>query len=318
MVDVIGIDKLIVERAARVIKNKAKELPRLDIYDERFYPSRSEEAENVLRYFIAMVAIDHRLGKPGKQYYACLDDGCYEGANLLYRLGIKKYNENPTFFSPENLSKVTVEEVVKTFSIGEATPPDPEVRTMLLRDLGLKLIKLYDSSVTSLLEHSSGKLRGSLREPGLIDNLRVFRAYEDPVEKKPMLFAKFLIARGLYNPADQLDVAVDNHLSRIAYRLGLVMVSGHIWDKIKSNINVTFEEDLLLRFVIRRAYRQLAEKAGLYPAVIDDYFWIMGKTICLRDEPPYCERCLFKGFCRARMNTAFMVKEHTFPHTWYY
>lgn len=316
--DVIGIDRLIVERVARIIKNKVNELPRLDVYDERFYPSKSEEPENVLRYFIVMVAIDHRLGRPGKQYYACLDDGCYKGADLLYRLGVKKFNENLNFFLPENLSKVTVDEVVRTFTINNATIPDPEIRTALLRDLGLKLVKLYNSSVTKLIEHSGGRLRGSPEKPGLVDNLRVFRAYEDPVEKKSMLFVKFLIARGLYNPVDQLDVAVDNHLSRIAYRLGLVMVSGPIWDKIKNNIDVTLEEDILLRLSIRRAYRQMAEKADLSPAIIDDYFWTMGRTICLRDDLPHCEKCLFKSFCRARINTAFMVKEHVFSHTWYY
>ncbi|MEM4851880.1 MAG: iron-sulfur cluster loop [Desulfurococcaceae archaeon] len=316
--DVIGIDKSVVEKAARVIKNKVNELPKLDVYDERFYPSKSEEPENTLRYFIVMVAIDHRLSRPSKRYYACLDDGCYKGADLLYRLGIKKFNENPNFFSPENLSKVTVKEVTDAFTVGDATPPDPDIRTALLRDLGLKLVKLYSSSVTRLLECSNDRLRGSLEKPGLADNLRVFRAYEDPVEKKTMLLAKFLIARGLYNPVDQLDVAVDNHLSRIAYRLGLVMVSGPIWDKIRNGIDVTSEEDFILRLVIRRAYRQVAEKAGLSPVTIDDYFWIMGRTICLRDEPPHCEKCLFKGFCRARVNAAFMVKEHAFPYTWYY
>lgn len=316
--DIIGIDRLIVEKTARIVKNKANELPRLDVYDERFYPSKSEDPENVLRYFVAMVAIDHRLSRPGKQYYACLDDGCYKGADLLYRLGIEEFNENPNFFSPETLSKITVEEVIEAFTIKDVTLPDPEARAMLLRDLGLKLVKLYDSNVTKLLEYSNNRLRGSLEKPGLTDNLRVFRAYEDPVEKKSMLFAKFLIARGLYNPIDQLDVAVDNHLSRIAYRLGLVMVSGPIWDKIKNGVNVTSEEDVLLRLAIRRGYRQIAEKAGLSPVVIDDYFWIMGKTTCLRDEPPQCEKCLFKSFCRARTNVAFMVKEHVFPHTWYY
>lgn len=316
--DVIGIDGITAERVARVVKKRAGELPRVNVYDEKFYPPRGDDPERVLRFFTVMVALDHRVSRPGKQYYACLEDGCYKGADLLYRLGLKKYLENPEFFSPEKLAEVKVEEVKNTFSLGEASLPDPEVRTMLLRDLGYKLVKFYGSSLVNLLNQSHGRVRGTLSEPGLVDNLRVFRAYEDPVEKKAMLLAKFLVARGLFNPLDELDVAVDNHLSRVAYRLGLVMVSGELWDKIKRGLEVSPEEDVLLRLVVRRAYRQVAKRAGVTPALLDDYFWIMGRSVCLRDNPPLCEKCLFKGFCRAKRNPVFMVQEHVYYDTWYY
>jgi hypothetical protein len=316
--DVIGIDKAIVERVSRVLRNKAQELPSLNVFDEKFYPPVKDDAENVIRYFMVMVAMDHRLSRPGRLYYACLEDGCYKGADLLYRLGMKKYEDDPEFFSPDKLSTITIEEVRSAFSAGESSPVDVEIRTMLLRDLGVKLAKLYDSSATKLLQRSNNKIRGNLIEPGLLDNLRIFRAYEDPVEKKSMLLAKFLIARGYFKPVDQPDVAVDNHLSRIAYRLGLVMVSGTIWDKIKNKEEVTFEEDILLRLTIRRAYRHVAERAKLSPMNIDDFFWIMGRSTCLRDSPPVCEKCLFKGFCKARNHSAFMVTEHTYYNTWYY
>ena len=316
--DIVGIDRTIVERVARIIKNHKNELPRLDLFDSRFYPPRDADPEDVSRYFIVMVALDHRLSRPGKQYYACLENECYKGADLLYRLGMKKYIEEPDFYSPGKLSGITVTDVKNMLTADNASPPDVEVRTILLRDLGLKLMKLYDSSVLKLLSQSNNRLRGEIDKPGLVDNLRVFRAYEDPVEKKSMLLAKFLIARGLFNPIDKLDVAVDNHLARIAYRLGLVMVSGILWEKIKNNIEVSYEEDILLRLLIRRAYRQVAEKSGVNVELIDDYFWIMGRSICLRDAEPLCQKCLFKGFCRARRNNAFMSLEPINYNTWYY
>ncbi|MEM1713709.1 MAG: iron-sulfur cluster loop [Desulfurococcaceae archaeon] len=316
--DIVGIDKIMVDRVGRVLRGKAPELLSLNVFDEKYYPPKNDEIENVLRYFIVMVAMDHRLSRPGRQYYACLEDGCYKGADLLYRLGMRKYLENHEFFSPQKLSTITVEEVSRAFSVKEVSPPDIEVRTLLLRDLGIKLTKLYDSSVTKLLINSNNRIRGSLFEPGLVDNLKFFRAYEDPVEKKSMLFAKFIIARGYFKPVDQPDVAVDNHLSRIAYRLGLVMVSGTLWDKIKNEVEFTPEEDILLRLTIRRAYRYISEKAKLSPINVDDFFWIMGRTICLRDSSPLCDKCFFKGFCKARKHSAFMVKEHVFYNTWYY
>ncbi len=316
--EVIGIDETIIDRIARVLRNNIQELPSLNVFDERFYPPRDVDLETALRYFIVMVAMDHRLSRPGRKYEACLDDGCYKGADLLYRLGAKLLNEKPVFFNPEYLSSVSIDEVKQVFSAGNASPPDPEVRTLLLRDLGLKLVKLYNASVSNLLNTAKNRIHGSIVEPGLADLLRVFRAYEDPVEKKTMLLVKFLVARGYFNPVDELDVAVDNHLSRIAYRTGLVAVSGSLWSKIKEGVEVSLEEDVLLRFTIRRAYRLISQKSGVNARYVDDYFWIMGRTICLRDDKPLCDKCFFKGFCRARKNNAFMVSEHVFYNTWYY
>ncbi|MET1160568.1 MAG: queuosine salvage family protein [Thermoprotei archaeon] len=315
--EVIGIDTRMIERIARILSRHSNAVKPLDVFDEKYYPSKDMDRETTLRYFLVMVAMDHRLSRPGKPYEACLEDGCYHGADLLYRLGKKKLDENPEFFSPETLSKITIEDVVKWLRVGNAEPPDPEVRAYLLRDLGVKLLKLYNGSAESLIESSKNRVRGSGVSPGLTDLLRVFRAYEDPAEKKPLLLIKFLKARGLFNPVDHVDIPVDNHLSRIAYRLGIVMVSGRLWDKIKSGAGVTREEDILLRMHIRRAYRILAEKANIDLFLLDDYLWDMGRRICIRDTP-YCDKCLFKNVCLARNNPKFVVNEHVFYNTWYY
>jgi len=316
--EIVGVDLGVVERVARVLRRKEGILERLNVYDERFYPPASEDPELVARYFLVMVAMDHRLSRPGKPYEACLEDGCYRGADLLYRLGMKKYSENPEFFEPEKLARISVEDIREWLSIGDVTPLDLNVRALLLRDLGVKLVKLYNSSALRLIELSNSRIHGSLETPGLAENLKVFRAYEDPVEKKTMLLAKFLITRNLFKPVDELEVAVDNHLSRIAYRLGLVMVSGPLWVKIRDGIEVTAEEDVLLRITVRRAYRYVAVKSGLSTIIIDDFFWIMGRKLCTRDITPDCEKCIFKSHCRARRNSAFMVNEHVYYNTWYY
>ncbi len=316
--EVLGIDTRQVERAARILKRRKPSLEKLDLYDPMFYPETNKPRENVLRFFLVTVALDHRLSRPGKSYRECIDNVCLRGADLLYYLAKKKYVEDPEFYSPERLAEITVRDVDEWLSIGEARVPDPENRAYLLRDLGWKLTKLYGSSVEKLLEESNNRLWGTLAEPGLIDNLRVFRAYEDPVEKKPLLLAKFLIARNLYNPVDKLDVAVDNHLSRIAYRLGLVVVSGKLWDKIRKGVEVSRMEDVMLRLTVRRAYRLLSEKSGVEPGLLDDYFWIHGRKTCLRDEEPRCSGCIFRHICLANRNKAFMVREHNYYNTWYY
>ncbi len=314
----IGVDYRVVDRVSRILSKKGfGELPVLDVFDERYYPGRGVERELVLRYFIVMVAMDHRLSRPGRPYEGYVDGEFYHGADLLYRLGKKMFDEDPGFYSPENLSRIGVDDVKRWLSIDGVEPPDLVVRVYLLRDLGYKLVKLYSGSVSNLLDKAGDRLRGSIVEPGLNDLLKVFHAYSDPVEKKSMLLAKFLIARGLFNPVDRLDLAIDNHLTRIAIRLGLVMISGDLWRKIREGVEASYDEDLLIRLVVRKAYHMVVEKTGIDPRVLDDYLWIMGRETCLRDKP-LCEKCLFKNICLAYRNNVFMVNEHRYYNTWFY
>jgi hypothetical protein len=315
--DLIGVDKKIVEKTGRLLKKHSFKLPKLDVFDHRFYPPADVGREEVARYLIVMVAMDHRLSRPGKPYEACLGDGCYRGADLLYRLGKLKFDEDPSFFAPERLSTIRVEEVLKWLSVGEASPPDPEVRTFLLRDIGLKLEKLWGGSALKLIESTGGRVRGGPGDPGLTDYMRVFRAYEDPIEKKTMLLAKFLKARGIFNPIQPIDVAVDNHLTRQALRLGFISVSGELWSKIKSGVEIDPEEDILLRLSVKLSFRHLSYSTGLPAEVLDDFFWLHGRSVCLRDKPD-CEKCVFRTVCTAYRNKSFMVNEPVYYNTWYY
>ncbi|WFO74519.1 iron-sulfur cluster loop [Desulfurococcaceae archaeon MEX13E-LK6-19] len=292
----------------------------LNVFDERYYPPSSSDLETTLRYFLVVVALDHRLSRPGKPYEACLEDGCYHGADLLYRIARKILDENPRFYDPHVLSNLRVDEFTKYFNVKEATVPDPEVRTLLLRDIGVKLLKLYDGNAENIIKISGNRLKGSLGKPGLIDLLRVFRAYEDPVEKKLFLLAKFLEARGIIkvNDIEEKEVPVDNHLTRIALRTGIVSVYGVLWDKIRENKPVSWEEDILLRLSVRKAYKIVSLEAGIDPFLLDDFLWVFGRKACYRDEEPRCNECIFKEFCKAYRNAEYMVSEHYYYDTWYY
>lgn len=316
---VVGIDERYVREVSKVIVKRIDSISSgtIDVYDRRYYPPGDADVESVLRYFLVLVAMDHRLSRPGRPYEACLDDGCYHGADLLYRLGMKMFEENPSFYDPHRLMEIRVEHVLNWLSIGSASPPDPGTRAMLLRDLGLKLVKLYDSSVEKLIENSRKRLRGSGEQEGLVDKLRVFRAFEDPVEKKSMLFIKFIVARGLASFDDKPTLPIDNHLTRIALRLGMVMVSGKLWDKIKNGVETSLVEDIMIRYTVRTAYEKLVEESGVDVRVLDDFLWKLGREVCLRNNP-ICEKCVFNESCLARSNKNFMVNEHVHYNTWYY
>ncbi len=301
--------------------------------DPRYYPSPSEDDEMVARYFLVMVAMDHRLSRPGRPYEAYVGGEFYHGADLLYRLGMEKYREDPGFFDPRSLARVTAKDVEEWLSADGASPPDPEVRAALLRDLGEKLLALYGGSTTSLLEASGGYLKRL--EGGFIDRLKVFRAYEDPVEKKAYLLAKFLERRRIIEVRDpwNMEVPVDNHLVRIALRLGLVEPPRWMLDKILGEEEFSWEEDVMFRLAVRRAFKQVAQAAGVTPFLLDDFLWMFGRKCCPRDPGgTMCARCgegcrrvggclpggcIFADICYARSRNLYLP-EHTYLNTWYY
>ncbi len=321
--------KLSYEKIAEVSKVFAKiketQLQSLDTFDNpEYYPDANRDPEEVSRYFIVMVALDHRTSYKGKPYEAIINGKKYHGADLLYRLGILKFKEDPGFFDPKNLAKIKINDVRNWLCIDNAKIRDLNVRTMLLKDLGLKLTRLYRGKVLNLISESRGKLY-SLRG-GFIDRLKTFRAYEDPVEKKAFLLVKFLERRGLFKPIDveNLHVPVDNHLVRIAFRLGIVKLDGEIVKKILKGVEFSLEEDVIIRLTVRKAYKLISVKTDISPLILDDFLWSFGRTCCVKPLPncTNCtgfKHCPFLEICDAFLNKVDRsITEHKFIKTWYY
>ncbi len=289
----------------------------MDLYNPIYYPEDNEPLDRVLAYFIVMVAMDHRLSRYGRIYQAEIDGRVYRGADLLYRLGKTMYVKHPEFFEPRNLVKISALDIVKWLSIGGASPPDPETRAFLLRDIGEKIIKIFDGDPINIIRYSSGYLRKD-DGYGFIDILKIFRAYQDPVEKKPFLLAKFLSYRGILKIFDQLNkrMPIDNHLTRIAIRLGLIDLEDIYRERILRNEEFGYDEDILIRMSVREAYRYLCNTGGIDPFHLDDFLWQFGRTICIRDRP-LCSKCLFRELCSAYGEKMFL-NEHRYENTWYY
>jgi len=307
--------------------------------DEKLYPPRDAPRETVAMYFLVMVAMDHRLSRPGRPYEGFVDGEFYHGADLLYRLGAKRLREDPEFFTAERLEKITREDVVEWLSAPgprgrRVTPPDPDARARLLRDLGRKLRALYGGSAYRIIVESRGYLRHGVGE-GFIDRLKVFTAYQDPVEKKPFLLAKFLERRGVLPVGDpwNKEVPVDNHLARIAVRWGIVSLDEEALEKIAGGIEFSPDEDVMLRYAARLAYRVVSQESGIDPFTLDDFLWMFGRKCCTREAPACragctgsCARlgacrdgtCALSPVCRAASDPRFMVSEHRFLETWWY
>jgi hypothetical protein len=141
--------------------------------------------------------------------------------------------------------------------------------------------------------------------------------------------------RGVFiiNDPYNKEVPVDNHLVRIALRLGIVEVDRETLEKIAAGIEFSWEEDVLLRLSAREAYKLVSMASGLDPFILDDFLWTFGRKCCTR-ERPVCIRgcdesclrakgcrgggCGLRHVCSAYENPLLMVPEHNYRNTWYY
>lgn len=294
----LGLDAIY--RAARAIRGLAL---RRDTYDdERYFPPRDMDPEAQLAYFTAMVAIDHRTGGPlGRPFEAVVGGEAYRGADLLYRLGRMALEEDPGLFSPGRLASMGLDEGRRLMSFGGAHVWDLETRVGLLRDLGRRA--LDHGSFTAMLDVAT--------VDEFVARLSEARAYEDPVRKKAMLLLKFLTGRGILKVEGEVHIPVDNHLTRIALRLGLVEVQGDVWGRETSR-----DEDIAIRTAVRDAWGLAARAAGVDPFALDDYLWAFGRSTCVRDSPK-CGQCPFRDICPAH-RAGHYPNEHTHTLTWYY
>ncbi len=315
----ISVDDEACSKIASLIDKSLVMKYRFDLKNIDYYPPENTGLRETIMYFIVMVAMDHRLSRPGREYKAVVEGRVFSGADLLYKLGSLMLRRNPGFFKPENLVHVDKKVILNWLSIGEASPPDPEVRAELLRDIGFKITRIYDGDVAGIIRPGEIDLRFGVSE-GVLDKLRVFKAYMDPVEKKSHLLIKFLEARGLVRVRDywRKRVPVDNHVTRIALRTGIVRVDSYLLNKIVSGEEVSFEEDVLIRMCVREAWHKVAVEAGVDDYALDDFLWSFGRKYCVRGKARCVEsECPFRRECRA-FNNGLMINEHTFYNTWFY
>ncbi len=308
--------------------------------DKRFYPDITADLDLIANYFFFMVAIDHRTSYEDLVFEGLVEGEKFSGAQLLWRLGKKKFDDNPKFFTINSMKKITANKVIDWLKVEEPYLReiwDPDVRAFLLRDAANKLSQHYDGSVLNLIKASNGFLFRNGN--GLIERLREFKAYEDPIGKKAFLLVKFLERRGLIKIVDEnnLEVPVDNHLSRIALRLGLIRVDEKTLKRIREGDEFTESEDYAIRARVKEAFKLVSAYSGIKPTILDDFLWLFGKTCCNKHYPVCiygCNKvkcpllniigncygtCMFISICRAKRDPKLqMLPEHKFTKTWYY
>jgi hypothetical protein len=207
---------------------------------------------------IFLCAVDHKTG-----YAKAHEVGgeAFEGSELMWMLGLEAAREKPGLLTAKRLRYVSAGDVAEWFRADSEPIGDPERRAALWRDLATGLERDYGGSAGELLASANGRLAGA---GGVLDRLRPYRAYSDPLAKKAFLFAKIAERRGWFEVADPeaWEVSADNVLMRLALRAGLV--SAGSLDQVRS--------------ATRAALKDLASKTQISPPVLDDMLWELGRS----------------------------------------
>ena len=208
-----------------------------------------------------LCAMDHRTGYG--EAHAVAGEGPFSGSALLWAVALDAARREPGRLTARSLRDIDAEGVAELFRIEGETVADPERRAGLLRDLARGLERDHHGETQGLLAAAGGSLGG---KGGLLELLARYKAYADPLQKKSFLFAKICERRGWFAIADPAhwEVCADNVLMRLALRSGLVEPGS--LDEVRATTRAVFKE--------------VAERSGVPPPVLDDLLWELG-----RDDP---------------------------------
>jgi hypothetical protein len=300
----LNIDRIV--SVAKVLSTLS--LSRADVFDTRFFPPRDADTESVYNYFLAMVAIDHRTHLGSYVFSRKINGEVFTGSDLLWRLGMEVFNRDKSFFSPIRLSMLDPL-TVRDWLVGDYGPVwDYGVRAYLLRDVGATAVRHYGTPLMHIDVNDADEL---------LNRLSIMIAYEDPVRKKAYLLMKFLVARGLLKIRQgDIKLPIDNHLTRIAYRLGIVRLEDWVVELIRQGVHVDRDLDIRLRLLVRDAWDAVVRVGKLDPIALDDFLWRLGRTTCIVDKPR-CEQCPLRSVCQA-YSRGFFINEHVHYLTYYY
>ncbi|MFW5936024.1 MAG: hypothetical protein ACOCSC_01915, partial [Candidatus Hadarchaeota archaeon] len=117
---------------------------------------------------------------------------------------------------------------------------------------------------------------------GLLQLLKDFKAYEDPLQKKSFLLVKLLRRQNLLTIKDiqNLKFPVDNVLMTIALQSGLLKVNEKILEKKLLDGELLSDSEVVqLRKATQQAFEVVSRASGMGPDILDDLLWTYGREV---------------------------------------
>jgi len=245
-------------------------------------------------FFTSMLLFDF------KNMRATLADGkTIKGTDLFYHLAKRAGEEQPDFWSAAHLASITPEAFSAAFSLGhDATQPDVprmDERHAMIQQAAQALLEDYQGTSAELLRQHPSLRTADGR--GLLDVVGGrFAGYQDPLHKKIFVCLKAYDAARLWQAADpeNLLMPVDYHVIRLALRNGIISVEdGALAAKLRSEEPATAAEEQQIRQAVIEAFTEIIRVSGVSVFLIDEIYWLVGRSCCDYSRPPRCKTCDF-------------------------
>jgi len=216
----------------------------------------------------------------------------YRGWDYMVRAARHALADDAEAFRADRLAGITTRALRAIFS--DTGDPDAstldrvEERVAQLHDAAHVLLAAYEGDVMALYRAAGQRLEG---DGGILARLAECHAYRDPVQKKSFLLTMFLVQSGVWEVLDleNLRVAVDYHIMRIALRSGMVRVEdGDLAARLRERGSVTEAEDNAVRDAVREACHRLVGAARHSVFAVDHILWMIGRNCCFYDYDPIC------------------------------
>lgn len=299
------IDRQQVERFAEFLRNHEEARPFAFVLPGLLPPVG---ADGVVEYFFFTVA--HQFGfwtlaggRYEKPMIALCDGRQLKGSDFIWRCATRAWEENPRFFAPTHLQRLTENDWRAVFAADDGINPLPmwETNVRIIREYTAwwQTTRSTPGDLLRSVQNGSNRLAAFLAEAGRLPGYR-----EDPLRKKLMLLALALVNR----PERFLDVddpesfepVIDYHLMRSALRTGLVEVTDAA---LRATLEERREMPAAAEGAIRRtvydAIRLLHAESGASHAVID-WFFFQNRTRCPEMSEPRCGECPVQALCARR------------------
>ncbi len=282
-----------IERMAGQIRRLNWQRPNYETINNAIPANYEADATMDYLFYTSMLLFDF------KGMEAVLPDNTYiKGTDVFFYLARQAGEANPDFWTADGLVSMSEEDYYAAFSL-DHNPIMPDLprmdeRIALLRDAALTLKTHWNGKVSHLLA-AHPRLRDD--DEGLLDVLlRTFKGYSDPLFKKAFVFLKALDVLKLWQPQDpeNVQIPVDYHVIRLALRNGTVTIRDKkLAKRLREGEPVTEADEHALRLVIMDAYRALVRESGMSVYLVDEIFWLVGRSCCHYKRPPRCSSCDF-------------------------
>jgi len=264
----------------------------------------SDEKRSEAEFWFYVIAICQAT----KTLQGYIDGKWLRGGDYLLAASRRRFDSDQDFFTARRMRSIREDELKALLSddgdADRSTIDRVAERVGSLRDCARVLLRRFNGEIVRIYNVSEGYL---IRKDGkgLINLLKNFRAYSDPVEKKSFLLLLYLNESGIWKIKDleNLKIAVDYHIMRIALRSGIVnVVNDALASRLFRRNRVKESEDYEVRRAVREACSLLSKHSGHNVFEIDTMLWNMGRSCCFYEHDPICNATI----CQKRDRCSFI------------